>query len=284
MTPEKSVLCISCPDKTGIIAMITSIVKDHGGNLLNAEQYTETDIEPRWFYMRLEIEHRTIEGKINSIEKNLKTLMDSIKGKYKLSKPTNKKNVLILVTKATHCLNDLLWRYKVGELNMNLKAIISNHENLKTELKESKVPFEIIDMKSKGFDFINCFCKTQKIDTIVMARFMQIAPPWFCKKYEGKLINIHHSFLPSFVGARPYHQAKQRGVKIIGATCHYATHEIDSGPIIEQEVIPIEHYHSIKDMIALGQDCEKVALARGLKLHLENRVFIHGNQTVIFRH
>ena len=139
-------------------------------------------------------------------------------------------------------------------------------------------------MGSQGFDFIDSCCTRWEVDTIVMARFMQIAPPWFCTKYESRLINIHHSFLPSFIGAKPYHQAKDRGVKIIGATCHYATKEIDSGPIIEQEVVRVEHYHSIKDMVQLGQDCEKVALAKGLKLHLENRVFIHGNQTVIFRH
>lgn len=284
MTPEKTILTISCPDKPGIIAKITSIIKYHGGNLLNAEQFTETELKQRWFYMRLEIEDKTIRSRKKVIEKKIKDLLKENKGTFKLISPHDKKNVLILVTKATHCLNELLWRHKVGELNMNLISIISNSKDLIPELNEGKTPFEIIDMKKEGFTYIDDFCKSKKIDTIVMARFMQIAPPWFCEKYKEKLINIHHSFLPAFAGAKPYHQAKERGVKIIGATCHYATKEIDSGPIIEQEVVRVEHYHSVKNMIQLGQDCEKVALAKGLKLHLEDRVFIHGNQTVIFRH
>jgi formyltetrahydrofolate deformylase len=284
MSPKKSILCISCPDKTGIIATITSIIKEQGGNLLNAEQYTETEIDPRWFYMRLEIEEKTIAGKELIIKEKIESLMSATNGAYKFVRPDSKQNVVILVTKATHCLNDLLWRHKVGELDMSLKGIISNSQDLKPELEASQIPFELIDMKSQGFSYIDAYCTKWKVNTIVMARFMQVAPPWFCTKYENRLINIHHSFLPSFIGAKPYHQAKDRGVKIIGATCHYATKEVDSGPIIEQEVVRVEHYHSIKDMIQLGQDCERVALAKGLKLHLEDRVFIHGNQTVIFRH
>jgi formyltetrahydrofolate deformylase len=284
MSPEKSTLCISCPDKVGIIATITNIIKSHGGNLLNAEQFTETEIEPRWFYMRLEIESQTIKEKETSIESEIKSLMDSIQGSYKFIRTNTHKNVVILVTKATHCLYDLLWRHKVGELQMNLKGIISNSPTLQPELKKLEIPYKILDIHKLGFEAIEAQCHQWHIDTIVMARFMQIAPAWFCKVYEGNLINIHHSFLPSFVGAKPYHQAKERGVKMIGATCHYATEEIDSGPIIEQEVVRVEHYHNIKDMISLGQDCEKIALAKGLKMHLEDRVFIHGNQTVIFKH
>jgi formyltetrahydrofolate deformylase len=284
MSPKKYILCISCPDRAGIIATITSIIKDHGGNLLNAEQYTETETNPRWFYMRLEIEEETIKNHECIVRQKIEDLMLTINGTCKFIKSNSKNNVAILITKATHCLNDLLWRHKAGELNMCLKGIISNSQDLRPELEANQIPFELIDMGSQGFDFIDSCCTSWEVDTIVMARFMQIAPPWFCTKYESRLINIHHSFLPSFVGAKPYHQAKDRGVKIIGATCHYATKEIDSGPIIEQEVVRVEHYHSIKDMVQLGQDCEKVALAKGLKLHLENRVFIHGNQTVIFRH
>jgi formyltetrahydrofolate deformylase len=283
-TDNKSVLCISCPDQPGIIAKITSTIKKHGGNLLNAEQFTEIEIKPRWFYMRLEIEHKTIKGHESELEDDIKRLTKNLRGDYKLVKPNTKNNVAILVTKTSHCLNDLLWRLKVGELKMNLKGIISNSKDLKNEFSNNTMPFEVIDIKTQGFTEIHRLCKKWRVDTIVMARFMQIAPPWFCDVYKNKLINIHHSFLPSFIGAKPYHQAKERGVKIIGATCHYATREIDSGPIIEQEVVRVEHYHNVKDMILLGQDCERVALAKGLKLHLENRVFIHGNQTVIFRH
>jgi formyltetrahydrofolate deformylase len=284
MHPENTVICISCPDQPGIIAGVTTIIKNNNGNLTSTEQFTETEINPPWFYMRLEIETETILETQEKLKGELIIYCQKIGGKIKFIAPEEKQNVAILVTKASHCLNELLWRYNAQELPMNLKGVISNSNRLEKEVNKYNIPFSKVDIHSEGFEQIANKCQEWGVQTIVMARFMQIAPAWFCKLYENNLINIHHSFLPAFIGAKPYHQAKERGVKIIGATCHYATTEIDSGPIIEQDVTRVEHYHTIKKMITLGQDCEKIALAKGLKLHLENRVFIHGNQTVVFRH
>lgn len=283
---DKTILCISCPDQPGIVAQITSLIKDANGNILCAEQFTETEIEPRWFYIRLEIEQETIKLTQNALETQISKLAQQLSGNYKFVSPSpnNKKNVVILVTKTSHCLTELLWRQEQSELNMNLKGVISNSMTLKTQVENHKIPFQYIDIKDNGFLEISKICRKWDIHTIVMARFMRIAPEWFCKDYEGRILNIHHSFLPSFIGAKPYHQAKDRGVKIIGATCHYVTKDLDCGPIIEQEVVKIEHYHTIDKMITLGQDCEKLALSKALKLHLEDRVFIHGNKTIVFKH
>jgi formyltetrahydrofolate deformylase len=194
---------------------------------------------------------------------------------------------VILASKETHCVTDLLWRRKFGELPVEVPLIISNHRVCEDLAAAEGVPFLHIPMnaanKEEAFREIARHCEAAQANVIVMARFMQILPAWFCAQFKGCVINIHHSFLPAFAGADPYRQAFERGVKLIGATCHYATEELDAGPIIDQEVVRVEHFHDLTDLRRLGRDCERLALARGVRYHVEDRVLVHGAKTIVFR-
>jgi formyltetrahydrofolate deformylase len=277
-----SILCLCCPDQKGIVAKITGEIAKHNGNILTAEQYTDT--EENEFYCRILLEHEPREIP-SMLKKSLQAIAKDLKGELSLSPEHEKQRVVIMATKATHCLTELLWRHAEGELHADLVGIIANHEVIKPIVRRYGQRFEHIEIdESRGFDKVSKIWEEWEAQTIVLARFMRVIPKDLCERYAGKIINIHHSFLPSFVGAKPYHQAKERGVKLIGATCHYASKDIDQGPIIEQNVVRVEHYHTTKALIKLGQDCEKITLAQGLQLHLEKRVFIHKNQTIIFRH
>jgi formyltetrahydrofolate deformylase len=198
-----------------------------------------------------------------------------------------KKRVVIMVSKQEHCLYDLLARWQSKELDIEIPCIISNHDTFRGFVEWHGIPFHHVpvtaDNKDAAYAEIRRLYEEVRGDTMVLARYMQIIPPDMCAAYPGQIINIHHSFLPSFVGAKPYHQAYQRGVKLIGATCHYVTSELDQGPIIEQDVIRIDHSDSVDDMVRYGKDIEKAVLARGLRYHLEDRVLVHGNKTVVFR-
>jgi formyltetrahydrofolate deformylase len=202
-----------------------------------------------------------------------------------LSDSAQKKRVVILVSKQDHCLNDLLHRWRSNELLVDVPCVISNHEDLRSFVEWHGIPFIHIDMQDKALAFtkIGELFEQYNGDALVLARFMQILPPEFCQCYQGRIINIHHSFLPSFVGAKPYHQAYQRGVKLIGATCHYVTDELDAGPIIEQDTVRIDHGDSVEDMVRYGRDIEKTVLARGLRYHIEDRVLVCGNKTIVFK-
>jgi len=195
--------------------------------------------------------------------------------------------MVILASRETHCVTDLLWRRKFGELPVEIPLIISNHRACEDVAAAEGVPFLHIPMSAENKDDacreIARHCEAAQASAVVMARFMQILPAWFCAQFHGCLINIHHSFLPAFAGADPYRQAFERGVKLIGATCHYATAELDQGPIIDQEVVRVEHFHDLGDLRRLGRDCERLALARGVRYHVEDRVLIHGAKTVVFR-
>ena len=196
---------------------------------------------------------------------------------------------MLLVSKETHCLHDLLGRVAAGELPVRLDAVIGNHDALEGIVRAHGVPFHHVpfpagpDGKAAAFAEVRELVDKHEPDAVVLARFMQILPPALCERWAGRALNIHHSFLPSFVGARPYHQAHARGVKLIGATCHYVTADLDAGPIIEQDVIRVDHGDTVADMVRRGRDIERLVLARGLRWHLEDRVLVHGNKTVVFR-
>jgi formyltetrahydrofolate deformylase len=198
-----------------------------------------------------------------------------------------KKRVVILVSKQEHCLYDLLARWQSKELDIEIPCVISNHETYRGFVEWHGIPFHHVpvtaDNKQQAYAEVERLFDESSADTMVLARYMQILSPALCRKYPGQIINIHHSFLPSFVGAKPYHQAYQRGVKLIGATCHYVTEELDQGPIIDQDVIRIDHSDSVEDLVRYGKDIEKAVLARGLRYHLEGRVLVNGNRTVVFR-
>jgi formyltetrahydrofolate deformylase len=189
------------------------------------------------------------------------------------------------VSKQDHCLNDLLHRWRSGELEVDIPCVLSNHEDLRSFVEWHGIPFIYIGMSDKAaaFERIAALFEHHRGDSMVLARFMQIIPPALCQRFPGRIINIHHSFLPSFVGAKPYHQAYQRGVKLIGATCHYVTDELDAGPIIEQDTVRIDHGDTPDDLVRYGRDIEKTVLSRGLRYHVEDRVLVCGNKTIVFR-
>ena len=196
------------------------------------------------------------------------------------------KKVILMASRESHCLADLLHRWHSKELDCDIPCVISNHDTLRSMVEWHGIPFFHVPVdknnKEEHFRRVSAIVDEHNADTIVLARYMQILPADLCQRYVGQVINIHHSFLPSFVGAKPYHQAAERGVKLIGATCHYVTEELDAGPIIDQDVIRVSHKDTVEDMVRLGKDVEKMVLARGVRSHLEDRVLRHGNKTIVF--
>jgi formyltetrahydrofolate deformylase len=282
-TPRRYTLTISCPDRSGIIAAVTGFIAEHGGFITEASYHTEQ--EAQRFFMRQEMRADSLPFDADGFRQRFGKLAQEFGMDWQLADSAIRKRLVVLVSKQDHCLSDLLHRWRSGELQVDIPCVISNHEDLRSFVEWHGIPFIHVDMTDKdgAFKRIAALFDEHRGDAMVLARYMQILPPWLCQRYPGRVINIHHSFLPSFVGAKPYHQAYQRGVKLIGATCHYVTAELDQGPIIEQDVIRIDHSDSPDDMVRYGKDIEKTVLARGLRYHLEDRVLVHGNKTVVFR-
>ncbi|MBU0689122.1 MAG: formyltetrahydrofolate deformylase [Gammaproteobacteria bacterium] len=281
-------LTISCPDRSGIIAAVTGFIAEHGGFITEASYHTEQEAER--FFMRQEMRADSLPFDAATFCEKFKPLADEFQMTWQLTDSANKKRLVVLVSKQDHCLDDLLHRWRSGELQVDIPCVISNHEDLRSFVEWHGIPFIHVDMasndptaKEAAFQHIAALFDEHQGDAMVLARFMQILPPWLCQRYPGRVINIHHSFLPSFVGAKPYHQAYQRGVKLIGATCHYVTDELDAGPIIEQDTVRIDHGDTPDDLVRYGRDIEKTVLARGLRYHVEDRVLVCGNKTIVFR-
>lgn len=284
MTTHRYTLTISCPDRSGIIAAVTGFIAEHGGFITEASYHTEQDAQR--FFMRQEMRADSLPFDAATFREKFKPLADGFNMTWQLTDSANKKRLVVLVSKQDHCLDDLLHRWRSGELQVDIPCVISNHEDLRSFVEWHGIPFIHVDMsgdKEEAFQHIAALFDQHKGDAMVLARFMQILPPWLCQRYPGRGINIHHSFLPSFVGAKPYHQAYQRGVKLIGATCHYVTDELDAGPIIEQDTVRIDHGDTPDDLVRYGRDIEKTVLARGLRYHVEDRVLVCGNKTIVFR-
>jgi formyltetrahydrofolate deformylase len=277
-------LTISCPDRIGIIAKVAGFIAELGGTIVEANHHSEIDDE--WFFMRHEILAESLNNDLASFKTKFAPLAETFNMDWQLNDSGKPKKIALFASKESHCLADLLYRWHEKDLPAEISCVIANHDDLRSMVEWYKVPFYHVPVPSE--DKTNAFTKSEEIaasynvDMVVLARYMQILPPNICREYAGRVINIHHSFLPSFVGAKPYHQAHTRGVKLIGATCHYVTEELDAGPIIEQEVIRVNHAKSIEDLKRLGRDIEKITLSRGLRFHLEDRVLIHGNKTVVF--
>jgi len=278
-------LAASCPDQVGIIARVTGFIAEHGGWLL--ESSFHADDEARRYFMRIEIKADSIPMMLAEFQSRFAPLARELNMDWKISDSAVKKRVVILVSKQEHCLYDLLARWQSKELDIEIPCVISNHDTFKGFVEWHKIPFHHVpvtpDTKEQAYAEVHRLFDAVRGDTMVLARYMQILSPGLCAAYPGQILNIHHSFLPSFVGAKPYHQAHARGVKLIGATCHYVTAELDQGPIIEQDVIRIDHSDTPEDMVRYGKDIEKTVLARALRYHLEDRVLTHGNKTVVFR-
>ncbi len=281
---ETATLLISCPDRKGILAKVTGFIAENGGNILHADQHI--DFQREIFFMRIEWELAGFKIPAEEISKAFKPIAREFGMDYEVHLSSHVPKVAIFVSRYDHCLYELLYRFKAGELKGDLRFVISNHLDLKPVVEMFGVPFyhfpktkeSKLKVEEKELELL----KSEGIELIVLARYMQILSDRFVSEFRNRIINIHHSFLPAFVGAKPYHRAYERGVKIIGATSHYVTEELDQGPIIEQDVVRVTHRDSVEDMIRKGRDLEKLVLARAVKWHLENKILVYDNKTVIF--
>lgn len=284
-SPRRYILNLSCPDRVGIVAAVSSFIAGHQGWILEAQHHAD-QIAQR-FFMRQEILAESLPFGMSELCQRFAPIAAEFQMEAKITDSGRKKRVVILVSKLEHCLYDLLARWQSQELDVEIPCVISNHEVLRKFVEWHDIPFYHVpvtpETKAIAFDKIAYLFEQVGGDVMVLARYMQILPPEICDRYPGQIINIHHSFLPSFIGAKPYHQAYQRGVKLIGATCHYVTPDLDAGPIIDQDVIRIDHSDAVEDLIRYGKDIEKTVLARGLRYHVEDRVLTHENKTVVFR-
>lgn len=279
-----SILKLNCPDGVGLLARITGAISAHEGNLLEVSQYT--DKTSGWFFARLAVERGGERWKADRFAEDFSGLASALKADWSIRPDDRKTRTVLLVSKQDHCLADLLWRWRSGELGIEIPLVISNHEDCRIQTEREGIRFEHVCFdgeKEKAFERVAGLLQDAGAELLVLARFMQIVPAWLCRDFAARIINIHHSFLPAFVGANPYRRAFERGVKLIGATCHYATEDLDAGPIIEQEVARVEHYHDPGDLVRLGRDCERLALARGVRYHVEDRVLVHGAKAIVFR-
>ncbi len=282
-----AILLLHCPDKQGIITEITKFITDNNGNVVYLDQYVD-HIEEH-FFMRVEWTLDNFLIPAEKIEDILTTLyVQRYDMQFNLYFGNARPRMALFVSKLNHCLYDLLARYQAGELNVDIPCIVSNHEDLRPVADQFGIPYYVWQISK---DWSNKrevetaemeLLKKMKINFIVLARYMQIISDDMIKAYPNKIINIHHSFLPAFIGARPYHQAYQRGVKIIGATSHYVTAELDAGPIIEQDVVRITHKDTPETLVEKGKDLEKIVLSRAVKKHVERKILTYKNKTIIF--
>ncbi len=287
-------LTASCPDRVGIVARVAGFIAEQNGWILESSYHADSCAdsadplaEPARYFMRIEVKADSLPFDSAEFRRRFAPLAAELAMDWRLSDSAVRKRVVILVSKQEHCLYDLLARWQSKELDIEIPCVISNHDDFRGFVEWHGIPFHHVPIvpanKDAAYAEVMRLFDAARGDAMVLARYMQILPPQLCAAYPGRIINIHHSFLPSFVGAKPYHQAYQRGVKLIGATCHYVTVDLDQGPIIEQDVIRIDHSDSVEDMVRYGKDIEKAVLARGLRYHLEDRVLTHGNKTVVFR-
>jgi len=280
-----AVLLVSCPDQKGLVATVSDFIFRHGGNILHTDEHT--DAESAWFLMRVEFDPEGFDLPLDEVAHHFDPIADRFGMEWRLTQPGQRKRMVIMVSKYDHCLVDLLYRHKIGELNCDIPLIISNHEDNRPVADFYQIPFAVVpvtkDDKREAEQKQIALIHEKKANFVVLARYMQVLSEKFVETFPSGIINIHHSFLPAFVGAKPYHQAFQRGVKLIGATSHYVTEVLDDGPIIEQDVVRISHRDSVEDLIQKGRDLEKVVLSRAVRWHIDDRVLLYGNRkTVVF--
>ena len=277
-------LLISCPDARGIIAAVANFVALHNGNILDVDQHTDPDRGE--FFMRIEIDAAGFALGAPSFRGAWQPLADRFSMQWRVHWGDRRKRMVVLVSKLDHCLQDLLWRWRTGELNADLPLIISNHLDHESMIKGFGIPFSHVPVSTESRvedeSRMRSLIRETDADFIVLARYMQVLSPQFVAEYPNKMINIHHSFLPAFAGSRPYHQAFERGVKIIGATSHYVTDVLDEGPIIAQSTLPVDHRDTVSDLIRKGRDLERSVLAAAVRLQIQDRILINGNKTIVF--
>ncbi len=284
MTKKSAILLLSCPDRKGIVAGVAGFISEHGGNILHADEHGDHDSNT--FLMRVEFDPAELDLPLSDFVHQFSRVASEFNMQWRLALSDVRQRMAILVSKYDHCLVDLLYRHQSGELACDIPCIISNHSDSQAIADFYRIPFFLIPVEKKDKQAaerqVMSLLKHHAVDFIVLARYMQILSDEFVNAYPRRIINIHHSFLPAFVGAKPYHQAFERGVKLIGATSHYVTEVLDDGPIIEQDVARVSHRDSVDDLIQKGRDLEKFVLSRAVRWHIENRVLLYGNKTVVF--
>jgi formyltetrahydrofolate deformylase len=284
MTPHTTdyILTLSCPDRIGIVHRISGLLLAHEGNILDAQQFG--DEETGRFFLR--VHFALTNADIQTVSADMDQVAQAFDMQWQIHAAKDKARLLILVSKQGHCLNDLLFRVHSGQLNAEIAAVVSNHRDFEPLVKSHNVAFHHLPVtannKAQQEAAILDLVDTLKIDLVVLARYMQILSPELCLALAGRAINIHHSFLPSFKGAKPYYQAHARGVKLIGATAHYVTPDLDEGPIIEQDIERVDHAMRVTDLTRVGSDVESLVLARAVKGHIEHRILLNGTRTVVF--
>jgi formyltetrahydrofolate deformylase len=278
-------LLINCPDQPGIVAAVSKFLFENNANIIESSQYT-TNPEGGNFFMRIEFECPGLLDKKEALMGQFKTIAETFSMEWKLTFVHDLKKTAIFVSKELHCLQELLWEWQNGDLLMDIALVVSNHETAKELVESMNIPFFYIpaskenrkEVEKKQLQLLEEF----DVDLTILARYMQILTPSFVEAQPFKIINIHHSFLPAFIGARPYDRAYQRGVKIIGATSHYVTNDLDEGPIIEQDIMRVNHRDQIEDLKKIGRSIERSVLTRAVKWHLEDRMIVHENKTIVF--
>jgi formyltetrahydrofolate deformylase len=285
---KRYILTLSCKDVRGIVAAVTGFLAENNGFIIESAQYG--DASTGRFFLRIEftLEEQGVKSSIDALKKRFhEQVGERFSMQWQIADKYRKSRVLVMVSKFGHCLNDLLYRYSTQQLAIEIPAIVSNHRDWEKAASWHNIPFYHCPMEAGQKDAQETkvweIIQRHEIDVVVLARYMQVLSEDMCRKLSGRAINIHHSFLPSFKGAKPYMQAYERGVKLIGATAHYVTTDLDEGPIIEQEVARVDHTHSPEDLTAIGRDIECLVLARALKFHTEHRVLLNGHKTVVFK-
>jgi formyltetrahydrofolate deformylase len=282
--PVTATLLVSCGDRTGLVAALSEFVFEYGGNILDADQHAE--VETGMFFMRLVWDLAAFKLARPQIQSALEMLATRFQLTWEVTYSDVRPRVAVFASRSPHCLYDLLLAHQLGELGGDLAVVVSNHDDLRSVAGHFGVRFEHIPVdaadKSRAEAVATRLLDELSVDLVVLARYMQILTPAFVARWPGRIINIHHSFLPAFVGAKPYHQAKERGVKVIGATAHYVTSDLDQGPIIEQDVARVSHRDDVDEMVRKGGELERRVLTRAVRLHLERRVLVSGNRTIVF--
>ncbi|ARU31942.1 formyltetrahydrofolate deformylase [Sulfuriferula sp. AH1] len=283
-TKATAILLISCPDQKGLVAAIADFLYQHNANILHADQHQ--DAELGLFLMRVEWDLAGFDMDLLDFDAAFRPIAERFQMHWRLAHSGHRPRMAIFVSRYDHCLADLLYRYQAGELNCDIPIILSNHLDTQWLAEAYRIPFQHIaihkDAKAEAEATQLAILRHHRVDFIVLARYMQVLSPNFIRHYPNRIINIHHSFLPAFHGAKPYHRAYERGVKLIGATSHYVTEVLDDGPIIEQDVARISHRDDLDDLIRRGADLEKIVLSRAVRWHIENRVLLYANKTVVF--
>ncbi|MGC5328109.1 formyltetrahydrofolate deformylase [Brevibacillus sp. SYSU BS000544] len=281
---DRARMLVACPDQPGIVAAITRFLYEHGANIAQSDQYS-TDPEGGRFFMRIEFDIPDLANCCGSLREKFLPIANQFQMDWRIVEANRRKRMAIFVSKEDHCLLELLWQYNSGALYADIAAVVSNHEDMRSTVESFDIPYYHIPVTKENkaeAEKQQLEVISGQVDLIVLARYMQILSPRFLVDYPNQIINIHHSFLPAFVGAKPYEQAYNRGVKLIGATAHYVTEELDAGPIIEQGVQRVTHRNDVEELKQIGRQVERTVLARAVTWHVEDRVLVYNNKTVVF--